>query len=175
MAPSWGFQGKCLNNWVKCGSDIRVSLGIPSLCVLRNDVIWDMSLHIFNNREHSNTNTKPLCISKGFLQRWTILTGKITIKTNSPPPSRYCTSPSRLYLETDPEIWVRQQMNAALHHVFGDAEVGGELCFHIWAVKIFNILTLRGRGDFWRQWWWDGWYLTDWLGKRVSPLTSLIW
>lgn len=86
MAPSWGFQGKCLNNWVKCGSDIRVSLGIPSLCVLRNDVIWDMSLHIFNNREHSNTNTKPLCISKGFLQRWTILTGNITIKTNSPPP-----------------------------------------------------------------------------------------
>lgn len=69
MAPSWGFQGKCLNNWVKCGSDIRVSLGIPSLCVLRNDVIWDMSLHIFNNREHSNTNTKPLCISKGFLYK----------------------------------------------------------------------------------------------------------
>lgn len=53
------------------------------------------------------------------------------------------------YLEAEPEAGVGQQMDAALHDVFSDAEVGGKLCFHIRTVKIFNILTLiGGRRDF---------------------------
>lgn len=49
------------------------------------------------------------------------------------------------YLEAEPETGVRQQVDAALHHVLGDAEVGGELGFHVGAVQIFSVLALGGR------------------------------
>lgn len=42
-------------------------------------------------------------------------------------------------------------MNAALHNIFSDAEVGGKLRFDIRTPNIFNILTLQGRRDFWRD------------------------
>lgn len=66
--------------------------------------------------------------------------------TGQRSPSHY-----RQYLESEPETGVGQQMNAALHNIFSDAEVGGKLCFHIRATDIFNILTLHGRRDFWRD------------------------
>ncbi len=51
------------------------------------------------------------------------------------------------YLESEPETGVGQQMNAALHNIFSDAEVGGKLCFYIRTIEVFSILTLCGRRD----------------------------
>ncbi len=76
------------------------------------------------------------------------MVGSFLIKTNT---SLHTTLQQRQYLESEPETRVRQQMNAALHNIFSDAEVGGKLCFHIWTTNIFNILTLRGRRDLCRE------------------------
>lgn len=51
------------------------------------------------------------------------------------------------YLQPQPKTGVRQQMNAALHNIFSDAEVGGKFCCHIRTTNIFSILTLCGRRD----------------------------
>lgn len=49
------------------------------------------------------------------------------------------------YLEAEPETGLGQQVDAALHHVLGDAEVGGELRLHVGAVQILRVLALSGR------------------------------
>lgn len=50
------------------------------------------------------------------------------IKTITP---LHATSHYIQHLESEPETGVGQQMNAALHNIFSDVEVGGKLCFHI--------------------------------------------
>lgn len=51
---------------------------------------------------------------------------------------------SVVYLEAEPQTGVGQQVDAALHHVPGDAEVGGQLSLHVGDVEIVNVLILGG-------------------------------
>lgn len=55
------------------------------------------------------------------------------------------------YLEAEAETGVGQQVDAALHHVLGDAEVGEELGLHVGPVEIFSVLALAGRRNLCRE------------------------
>lgn len=55
------------------------------------------------------------------------------------------------YLEAEPETGVGQQMDAALHHLLGDDEVGRQLGFNVGTAEIFSVLTLGGRGNLCRD------------------------
>ena len=79
-----------------------------------------------------------------------MLNNPLQVLSSKPKPDPFSLNPTT-NLEPESETGVRQQVNAALHYIFSDAEVEGELCLHIRTTNIVNILTLQGRGVLWRD------------------------